>query len=210
MQNGDGYSNEQERQKEERKARRRQEDAQRFWNQREVWDHINLLHEAACIFVLSHKHCEHYMLSGGHDIKSYASTVMCCIHHCSVVDLQAEIAAGNYCSDSGKRINDAVKSVWWGDGLPFDFLGDFQKSLAEILLEGKQISSPIFEMSTYCICNAYMSTLCIYMFCMLNSGCFAQQSLLLVACIVDLPVPHVVTISLCASAHSVLKPLYNH
>ena len=39
---GDGYS-EQERQKEERKARRRQEEAQRFWNQREVWDHSGFM-----------------------------------------------------------------------------------------------------------------------------------------------------------------------
>ena len=91
------------------------------------------------ILVLSHKHCAQYMLSGGRDIQPFASMGMCCIHHCSVVDLQAEIAARNYRADTGKRINDAIKSVWWGDGMPFDIVGDFQKSLAEILLEGKQI-----------------------------------------------------------------------
>ena len=159
----------------------------------------------ALMFVFFHKPCEHYMLSGGHGIQPFASTVMCCIHHFSVVDLEAEVAARKYCSDSKKRMNDAIKSVWWGDDLPFDILRNFQKSLADLV--GRQAD---FEMFTYCTCNAYMSTLCIYMFCMLNSSCFAQQSLLLVACIVDLPVPHVVTSSLCASAHSLLKPLYNH
>ncbi|KAL0036915.1 hypothetical protein WJX77_004799 [Trebouxia sp. C0004] len=33
-----------------------------------------------------------------------------------VVHREAEIAARNYRSDSGKRINDAIKSVWWGEG----------------------------------------------------------------------------------------------